>query len=145
MTEQCPICLNPVQPGAESCPVCGFKLMGATQRFAPVSLGERSERSTGGSSRASLKVVRGLQAGASYPLSAEAMTIGRSPQCDIFLNDMTVSRMHAVIEKEGSSFIIRDQNSYNGLWVNDLSVESKTLRDGDQIQVGSFTLEYQEQ
>ena len=73
------------------------------------------------------------------------MTIGRSPQCDIFLNDMTVSRMHAVIEKEGSSFIIRDQNSYNGLWVNDLSVESKTLRDGDQIQVGSFTLEYQEQ
>ena len=66
--------------------------------------------------------------------------MGRDPKCDVFLNDMTVSRDHARIEPEGNAFKIIDDDSYNGVWINNENVNSALLHDGDFIQIGAFGL-----
>lgn len=93
-------------------------------------------------SEATLKIVKGPQIGSSFRLAADRLTVGRSPQCDIFLNDMTVSRMHATIERTPAGFRISDADSFNGLWVNNLNVKDADLRDGDIVQIGTFCLMY---
>ena len=145
MSERCPVCSHEIEPGAEVCPTCGFRLLGATQAFKPLVIEEDgSVAGERGLAHATLNVVRGPQVGVSFTLGSEPITIGRSPQCTIFLNDMTVSRMHATIEPETGCYVIRDANSFNGLWVNNESVEARTLRPGDFIQIGTFCLQYEE-
>ena len=145
MSELCPVCSHEIEPGAEVCPTCGFRLLGATQAFKPLVIDEEAPaQSERGVARATLNVVRGPQVGVTFTLGSEPITIGRSPQCTIFLNDMTVSRMHATIEPEAGCYVIRDAHSFNGLWVNNESVEARTLRPGDFIQIGTFCLQYEE-
>lgn len=154
----CPICDNVVDASMASCPSCGFRLMSATQQFAPVS-GAAQQPSepiinlasmvpdisapSENDRAAMLKVVRGPQIGSMFAVQGR-MIVGRNPHCDIFLNDMTVSREHAVIEHQPNGYRLTDSNSYNGVWVNDEMVESVVLRDGDLVQFGTFTLEYTE-
>ena len=89
----CPVCNNPIDSQAPVCPHCGFKLLGSTQRFEPVSFGDDAlPVAAAPQAAAALHVVRGPQTGVTYQLGDQALTIGRSPQCDLFLNDMTVSR-----------------------------------------------------
>lgn len=147
MAEVCPVCQSPVGPHDASCAQCGFKLLGATQKFEPLALDERDRAA--GDQKASacvLRVVRGPQAGAAYQLDPEGgeLSIGRSPQCSIFLNDMTVSRMHATIRREEGCYVIADENSFNGVWVNNRNVEAKALASGDFIQIGTFCLVFEE-
>lgn len=145
MTETCPVCGAAVTPGEAVCGTCGFKLLGTTQRFEPIALdGEPAPAAPAAPASAALTVLRGSQAGASYALGDEPVTIGRSPQCTVFLNDMTVSRSHAVVEREGDAYVIRDENSFNGVWINNANVEAKVLAPGDLIQIGSFCLRYDE-
>ena len=95
--------------------------------------------------QAELRVVRGPQTGVAFQLGDRGLTVGRSPQCDIFLNDMTVSREHAVIEPvDGGGYVIRDENSFNGVWVSNDSIDEHRLASGDIIQIGAFLLLYQE-
>lgn len=145
MSDVCPVCQAPVNPQDVSCPQCGFRLLGATQKFEPLSI-DGAERTAvrEAPKRARLRVVRGPQAGVVYELTGDDLTIGRSPQCSIFLNDMTVSRMHARLHREGSCFVISDENSFNGVWVNNSNVETKALSSGDFIQIGAFCLVYEE-
>ena len=139
------MCGNPVNPGDALCPSCGFKLLGSTQRFAPVTLGDEAIAApVKGPGRAALRVVRGPQTGVTYQLGDQALTIGRSPQCDLFLNDMTVSREHASVEPADGGYVIRDENSFNGVWVSNDSIDEHRLASGDIIQIGAFLLLYQE-
>ena len=78
----------------------------------------------------------------SYKLEGASITLGRDPKCSVFLNDMTVSRLHARIEVENGCHVIFDENSYNGVWVNNKSVSAKALDDGDCVQLGTFLLQY---
>ncbi len=145
MSELCPVCKSPVDESDTSCPCCGFKLLGATQKFVPVAMDTNEETHVSSAPfKAALLVVRGPQTGASYEISGDELTIGRSPQCTIFLNDMTVSRMHAKLTREEDSYVIVDENSFNGVWVNNQDVQMKTLSSGDFIQIGSFCLMYEE-
>lgn len=145
MTELCPVCSHEVSPDDAVCPTCGFKLLGATQAFKPLSVDDAvAPAREAAPASASLSVVRGPKVGMAYTLGEDAVTVGRSPQCDVFLNDMTVSRMHATIEREGGCYVIRDANSFNGVWVNNENVEARTLRPGDFIQIGTFCLQYEE-
>lgn len=145
MTELCPVCQAPVRPGASSCDQCGFKLLGATQEFKPLTFdGEGRAANEEPDTEVVLRVVRGPQAGIAYRLTEDELTVGRSPQCSIFLNDMTVSRMHAVLRRENGCYVISDENSFNGVWVNNRNVEAKALRPGDFIQIGTFCLVYEE-
>jgi hypothetical protein len=82
----------------------------------------------------------GGRAGEHFPLQGERTSVGRSPDCDIFLDDVTVSRQHAVLVRRGDSFVIEDQGSLNGTFVNRHRVESGELEDGDEVQIGKYRL-----
>jgi hypothetical protein len=69
-------------------------------------------------------------------------TIGRSPDCGIFLDDVTVSRKHAVLTARDGGFFIEDQGSLNGTFVNRKRVESAMLDDGDEVQIGKYRLTF---
>jgi hypothetical protein len=84
----------------------------------------------------------GGRAGETFNPEGESTTIGRSPDCGIFLDDVTVSRRHAVlIQREGGIFI-EDQGSLNGTFVNRKRVESARLEDGDEVQVGKYRMTF---
>src|SRR5207247_6480093 len=83
----------------------------------------------------------GGRAGEMFPLAGET-TVGRSPDCGIFLDDVTVSRKHAILRERDGNFFIEDQGSLNGTFVNRKRVESAQLEDGDELQVGKYRLTY---
>lgn len=90
-----------------------------------------------------LTIVKGPSAGLTFELeSAKPTTLGRDIGCSIFLNNMTVSRVHAHIAYEAASgaWRLTDSDSLNGTWVNGEIVNDVILRDGDVIQVGTFVL-----
>ncbi len=140
MHDTCPICQSPLKPGQAACELCGFKLSGATQGFSPVEVPVGVVTPTHDEAITSpvMRMVRGPQRGAEYKVDPEATSIGRNPQCDIFLNDMTVSRLHANIHRAGDAYVIQDEQSYNGVWVNNVSVDQKVLEQGDFVQIGRF-------
>ena len=83
----------------------------------------------------------GGRSGEMFPLDGET-TVGRSPDCGIFLDDVTVSRKHAILREREGTFSIEDQGSLNGTFVNRKRVESAQLEDGDELQVGKYLLTY---
>ena len=91
-----------------------------------------------GSDKAMLVIHRGPAQGSRFLLDSNTVSIGRSPESDVFLDDVTVSRKHAHIERTGSEFSISDSHSLNGTYVNSISVTSQVLRMGDEIQIGKF-------
>ena len=70
--------------------------------------------------------------------------VGRAPECDVFLDDVTVSRRHAELLREGERFVIRDLGSLNGTFVNRRRIESVTLEDDDEVQIGKYRLTFLE-
>lgn len=87
-----------------------------------------------------LIVRRGPNAGSRFLLDAELTNAGRHPDSDIFLDDVTVSRRHAEFQREETVFTVRDVGSLNGTYVNRERVESATLANGDEVQIGKFRL-----
>jgi pSer/pThr/pTyr-binding forkhead associated (FHA) protein len=85
-------------------------------------------------------VPTGPKAGARYALDADTVTVGRHPESDIFLDDITVSRRHAEVRRDGARYWVRDVGSLNGTYVNRRRTEEAELSDGDEIQVGKFKL-----
>jgi pSer/pThr/pTyr-binding forkhead associated (FHA) protein len=83
----------------------------------------------------------GGRAGETFHPEGET-TIGRSPDCGIFLDDVTVSRRHAVLREQNGSFVVEDQGSLNGTFVNRKRVESAQLEDGDELQIGKYRLTF---
>ena len=92
--------------------------------------------------RGVLIVKRGPNAGSKFFLDKPATEIGRHPDSDIFLDDITVSRRHAEIKRDGAAFSLHDVGSLNGTYINRERVEEASLRSGDEIQIGKFKLVY---
>jgi FHA domain-containing protein/zinc ribbon protein len=84
----------------------------------------------------------GGRAGESFLPSAERTLIGRSPECDVFLDDVTVSRRHAELLRDGATFTITDLGSLNGTFVNRKRIESAQLEDDDELQIGKYRLTF---
>ena len=93
---------------------------------------------TGGDS-AMVLISTGIQQGSRF-LITDAVTIGRSANSSIFLDDVTVSRAHATIEKTVQGFLLRDAGSLNGTYVNNVPTAQEMLKHGDEIQIGKFHL-----
>ena len=94
-------------------------------------------------SRSALLVVRrGPNIGARFLLDADVTTVGRHPEADIFLDDVTVSRRHAEFIRHGSSFQVKDLGSLNGTYFDGVRIETGLLSDGAEVQVGKFRLTF---
>jgi FHA domain/zinc-ribbon domain len=87
-----------------------------------------------------LAVRRGPNAGSQFLLDSDLTLVGRHPDSDIFLDDVTVSRRHAEFYRLGGRFTVRDVGSLNGTYVNRERIEEAQLNEGDEVQVGKFRL-----
>lgn len=87
-----------------------------------------------------LIVRAGAQAGARFPLEDPLTRLGRHPESEISLDDITVSRRHAEIERTPEGYVVSDAGSLNGTYVNQERVDRMVLRHGDELQVGKFRL-----
>jgi pSer/pThr/pTyr-binding forkhead associated (FHA) protein len=84
----------------------------------------------------------GGRAGEHFLLEKDATTVGRSPECDVFLDDVTVSRRHAEVVRRDGQFFVEDKGSLNGTFLNRRRIEAGPLEDGDELQVGKYKLTF---
>ena len=84
----------------------------------------------------------GGRAGEVFNVAGEKLTIGRSPDAEVFLDDVTVSRNHALLVRRNDGLYVDDLGSLNGSYVNRRRIESHKLVDGDELQIGKFKLTY---
>jgi pSer/pThr/pTyr-binding forkhead associated (FHA) protein len=93
--------------------------------------------------RHALLVVRaGPKSGARFLLDSDVTTVGRHPNADIFLDDVTVSRRHAEFHRHGNSFQVEDLASLNGTYYDGVRIESALLEEGAEVQIGKFRLTF---
>jgi pSer/pThr/pTyr-binding forkhead associated (FHA) protein len=112
-----------------------------TLSYMPENLAEETAAGVEGVEGPAL-VVRsgGGRSGEAFLLQRERTTVGRSPDCDIFLDDVTVSRRHAVISEQDGRFVIEDLGSLNGTFLNRHRIEQSPLSDDDELQIGKYRL-----
>ncbi|HWM73917.1 MAG TPA: FHA domain-containing protein [Nocardioides sp.] len=87
-----------------------------------------------------LVVQKGPGAGSRFLLDQDVVNAGRHPESEIFLDDVTVSRRHAVFNRSGDQFTVSDVGSLNGTYVNRDRIEKVQLTDGDEVQIGKYRL-----
>jgi hypothetical protein len=150
----CPECGFTNREGANFCQKCGAHLVDEkhgdqttitykideTGELKPVDLDEVV------ASEGAALVIRsgGGRAGESFAVESDRMTIGRSPDAAVFLDDVTVSRNHALLVKRRDGLYVDDLGSLNGTYVNRRRIESHKLHSGDDLQVGKYKLTYLE-
>jgi hypothetical protein len=153
VARHCPECGFVVSEGDNYCPRCGAYL-GAevesrdattatyvvdeqTGELRPVDAGDVAQAS-------GALIVRsgGGRVGESFPLVGGRLQIGRSPDAEIFLDDVTVSRDHAVLVHRNGEWWLDDSGSLNGTYVNRHRIDSHRLADGDEVQVGKYKLSF---
>ena len=88
--------------------------------------------------KSGLVIIKGPNIGDKFLINKPELTIGRNPASDIFLDDITVSRKHAVIIKSGKDFRIKDSESLNGSYLNGKIIENAILKDMDRLQIGKY-------
>ena len=137
--------------GANYCQKCGAMLeaaasgepttatyrIGETGDFIPIDIAEVV-------THAAALIIRagGGRTGESFAVDGDRMAIGRRPDSAVFLDDVTVSRDHALLVRRGSDWYIDDCGSLNGTYVNRERIDSQRLADGDELQVGKYKLTF---
>ena len=111
--------------------------VGETGELIPVELDAIAEKGAALVIRAG-----GGRVGESFALERDRMTIGRRPDSDVFLDDVTVSRDHALLVRRNGDVYLDDLGSLNGTYVNRRRVESQRLADGDELQIGKYKLTF---
>ena len=152
MAVHCPECSFVNAEGSNYCQKCGAFLgagdgdrdpttatyrVGETGEIEPVQMEDVVASGAGLVIRAG-----GGRVGETFQLEGDRLSIGRRPESDIFLDDVTVSRDHALLVRRGSDYWLDDCGSLNGTYVNRQRVESHRLADGDELQIGKYKLSY---
>src|SRR5919204_6264171 len=155
MALHCPECGFVNADGANYCQKCGSYLGGGGERpggepstatyridetgeLVPVDV----EQVVAHEGAAIVIRAGGGRVGESFALDSERMTIGRRPDSDIFLDDVTVSRDHALLIRRGDQWYLDDLGSLNGTYVNRTRIESQSLQEGDEVQIGKYKLTF---
>ena len=122
---------------ADGDPITATYRIDETGELVPMEIGEVTARGP-------LLVIRagGGRVGESFPIAGERMSIGRRPECEVFLDDVTVSRDHALLIHRGGEWYLDDCGSLNGTYVNRERIDSRRLEDGDELQVGKYKLTF---
>jgi len=89
-----------------------------------------------------LLVVKGPNIGDEFYIEKDEFVIGRSPESDVLLDDITVSRKHALLKKDGNDYRLLDAGSLNGSYLNGNIIEEAILSNGDRIQIGKYIFIY---
>ena len=149
----CPECGFQNPQSANYCARCGAMLVKPDEGEATMTFTPEDRDDTGGHPAIEelgvggpALVVRsgGGRAGEHFVPQGDRTSIGRSPECDIFLDDVTVSRKHAVLLQREGGYYIEDQGSLNGTFLNRKRIESGQLENGDELQIGKYKLTYLE-
>ena len=146
---RCRRCGHENEPSANFCSSCGQAL--PREEETTVSLTELAERleldEELGEALAELPhgmgmlvVRRGPNAGSRFVLDAEVTSLGRHPDSDIFLDDITVSRRHAVVRRAEGGYAVSDADSLNGTYVDHQRVDTAALHHLADLQIGRFVL-----
>lgn len=143
----CTHCGHPNKDDAKFCANCGGLLQDdATLSQTPIEVEDEGtdefpfphdELEPG---QALLLVKRGPNAGSTFLIEKPATVLGRNPDAEVFLDDVTVSRKHAEIRQQGNEFFVHDLGSLNGTYVNGERVDVTKLASGDEVQIGKFKL-----
>lgn len=150
MAARCPECGLVNAEAANYCQRCGASLVRAEGGEDPATATYRIDESgelvpvasDELAARGPALVVRagGGREGESFPVTGERITIGRRPEADVFLDDVTVSRDHAVLVNRAGQWHIDDCGSLNGTYVNRSRIDSHQLQEGDELQIGKYKL-----
>ena len=140
---KCPVCEH--NSDLQICTNCGHDISGsdtttslhldeiADAVAAPIDLTELAPE------QAVLVVVRGAAPGEIWSLDSDRIEVGRSQDAGLFLDDVTVSRHHAVLTRDDSVWTIEDKGSLNGSYVNRNLISTPTvLKSGDELQIGKY-------
>lgn len=145
---KCPNCDHLGAIGARFCSNCGTRLDASAVADATGALAEPAMDWPSGAqpaiedqpeSGAILVVTRGADAGMRYLLHKDIVTVGRSNDSDVFLDDVTVSRNHAEFLHGSSGWMLRDKGSLNGSYINGDRMDEVRLSNGDKVQIGKYT------
>jgi pSer/pThr/pTyr-binding forkhead associated (FHA) protein len=145
----CNNCGHRNPPDANFCSSCGNALAtgaDATVSFMPEDPGESAEAemtvplSDLAAGAGILVVKRGPDVGTKYVLGPATTRVGRHPESEIFLDDITVSRRHAEFLHDDMGYVVKDVGSLNGTYVNRERIEEARLSNGDEVQIGKFKL-----
>jgi hypothetical protein len=153
MAQHCPECGFLNDDSANFCQKCGalvarVEASGADPATATYRIGETGELIPVDledvMSKGPALVIRsgGGRIGESFALVSERMSVGRRPDADVFLDDVTVSRDHAVLVHRGDDWYLDDCGSLNGTYVNRSRIESHRLQEGDEMQIGKYKLTF---
>lgn len=141
----CPKCEAAVPEDASFCPSCGAELESdptvvylplEDRRQHPLTPAEAAQ--IDGIRGFALVVEQGPRAGMTFVLNPGVTTVGRHPESDIFLDDVTVSRHHCRFLVDDAKLSVEDSGSTNGTYVNDARVDSSELKAADEVLVGRF-------
>lgn len=141
------------QEGSRYCSSCGKSISDfsdeTTTNLTPIELSTESGDDNFAKTiselpkdRAYLVIRTGEETGSWFLLDGEITRIGRHPESDIFLDDITVSRRHCEIRRDGMRFIIKDAGSLNGSYLNRERVDQAELKPGDMIQIGKYRFSF---
>jgi len=150
MAQHCLECGFANADGANYCQRCGAFLRAdaADPSTASYEVGDTDETEAveldEARTRGPMLVIRsgGGRSGEAFPLSKARITVGRRPDSDIFLDDVTVSRDHAILVRRGSEYHLDDCGSLNGTYVNRQRVDTHHLGHGDELQIGKYKLAF---
>jgi FHA domain-containing protein/zinc ribbon protein len=148
----CPRCGHHNEERANFCSSCGTSLASdddTTLAIAAIEERQELDEELGDAladlppGMGMLLVRRGPNAGSRFLLDADTTKLGRHPDSDIFLDDITVSRRHAVVRRlDGGGYEVADAGSLNGTYVNHRRAEKAKLENLDELQVGRFVLTF---
>ena len=142
----CTRCGHKNPDGASFCASCGNSLQPLEEQTMAITVAPEDEEGPSleelGPDQALLVIKGGPTAGSTVLVDKDITRLGRSPDSDVFLNDITVSRRHAEISREGKGFVIKDAGSLNGTYVNRQRVDETQLANGDELQIGKFKLTF---
>ncbi len=159
----CTECGHENPAGSKFCSQCGHRLVdpGSTESTSTVHFGAPDRADVDAANAANalsavdeaavdalpqgsalLIVQRGPSAGSRFLLDTAEVTAGRHPDSDIFLDDVTVSRRHAVFRRTPDGFVVADVGSLNGTYVNRDRIDEIVLSGGDEVQIGKYRLVY---
>lgn len=158
MDQKCSSCDRPLPEGATFCVGCGAVVEGqtggsdvtgtihslgtTTADSGPIEPIQTDQRRAVDAGKHVLVIVRGPSSGSEIELIGDEMIAGRAPDTAIFLDDITVSRQHARFDLTDQVWQLTDLGSLNGTYVNRARIDSVTLSDGDEIQIGKYRFHF---